>query len=282
MKLVSFRWRDRDSYGVVADGGVIDLGPRLGARYPDLKSVLAAGALDEVTDATKGQTADVALDDIAFLPVIPNPSKILCVGLNYRAHREEAGRKETDHPAIFIRFADSQLGHQQPVVRPRVSDRLDFEGELAVIIGKSGRAIEPEDALGHIAGYSCYLDASVRDWQRHTGQWTPGKNFPATGGFGPWMVTADEIPDPSRLTLTTRLNGEVMQQAGTDLLIFPLPVIIHYISSFTALSPGDVIATGTPGGVGSRRDPPVYMKPGDRIEVEITGIGTLAHPIAGE
>lgn len=282
MKLVSFRWQGSDSYGAVLDGGAVDLGKRLGGRYPDLGSVLAADALGEAADAAEGEAADVSLDDITFLPVIPNPGKIVCVGLNYLTHRDEAGRGETGHPAIFTRFPETQLGHGQPVVRPRVSDKLDYEGELALIIGKPGRYIEEEGALSHIAGYACYLDASLRDWQRHTDQWTPGKNFPSTGGFGPWMVTADEIPDPTRLTLTTRLNGEVMQRSTTDLLIFTIPVLINYISSFTELRPGDVIATGTPGGVGSRRDPPLFMKAGDTVEVEITQIGTLAHTIADE
>ena len=282
MKLVSFRWQGSESYGAVLDGGVVDLGKRLGERYPDLGSVLAADALGEAADAAEGEAADVSLDEVTFLPVIPNPGKIVCVGLNYLTHRDEAGRGETGHPAIFTRFPETQVGHGQPVVRPRVSDKLDYEGELALIIGKPGRYIEEEGALSHIAGYACYLDASLRDWQRHTEQWTPGKNFPSTGGFGPWMVTADEIPDPTRLTLTTRLNGEVMQRSTTDLLIFTIPVLINYISSFTELRPGDVIATGTPGGVGSRRDPPVFMKAGDTVEVEITQIGTLAHSIADE
>ncbi len=282
MKLVSFRWQDSDRYGAVRGGGVVDLGKRLGDRYPDLGSVLAADALGEAADAAEGEAADVNLDEVTFLPVIPNPGKIVCVGLNYLTHRDEAGRGEAGHPAIFTRFPETQVGHRQPVVRPRVSDKLDYEGELALIIGKPGRYIEEEGALSHIAGYACYLDASLRDWQRHTDQWTPGKNFPSTGGFGPWMVTADEIPDPTRLTLTTRLNGEVMQRSTTDLLIFTIPVLINYISSFTELRPGDVIATGTPGGVGSRRDPPVFMKAGDTVEVEITQIGTLTHTIADE
>ena len=183
---------------------------------------------------------------------------------------------------LFIRLTDTLLGHRQPVLKPTVSDHLDFEGELALVIGKGGRAISEADALSHVAGYTCFNDVSVRDWQRHTGQITPGKNFPASGPLGPWLVTADEIPDPARLTLTTRLNGEVVQNAPTDDLIFTVPVIIAYVSAFTPLAPGDVISTGTPGGVGFRRDPPLWMKDGDTIEVDISGIGTLSNPVVNE
>ncbi len=170
----------------------------------------------------------------------------------------------------------------QPIIRPRASENLDFEGELAVIVGKGGRHISKEAALQHVAGYSIYNDASVRDWQRHTTQYTPGKNFPSTGGFGPWMVTADEIPDSTKLHLTTRLNGEVVQDSGLDDLRFSIPEIISYISIFTELVPGDVIITGTPKGVGAARKPPLWMKPGDSVEVEISSIGTLRNPIVPE
>ena len=280
MKLASYRLQNKDSYGAVVDGGVIDLAKRL--KYPDLHSVIAAGALAEAAAAAKGAKPDATLEQISFLPVLPNPGKIICVGLNYKAHREETGRKETDNPALFVRFPDSQTAHLQPLVKPKASDMLDYEGELAVIIGKSGRHVPEDKALGIIAGYSCYNDGSVRDWQNHTIQWTAGKNFPKTGSFGPWMVTTDEIPDPTKLTLTTRLNGNVMQNSGTDLLIWSIPTLIKYITTFTELRPGDVISTGTPGGVGMKRTPPVWMKAGDTVEIEITGIGILKNQIVAE
>jgi 2-keto-4-pentenoate hydratase/2-oxohepta-3-ene-1,7-dioic acid hydratase in catechol pathway len=280
MKLASFRLQNKDTYGAVVDGGVIDLGKKL--KYPDLRSLIEAGALAEAADAVKGAKADAKLTDITFLPVLPNPGKIICVGLNYKTHREETGRAETENPALFVRFADSQTAHLQPLVKPKASDKLDYEGELAVIIGKAGRHVPAEKALDIIAGYSCYNDGSVRDWQNHTIQWTAGKNFPKTGSFGPWMVTKDEIPDPTKLTLTTRLNGNVMQHTTTDLLIWPIDVLIKYITTFTELRPGDVISTGTPGGVGFKRNPQVFMKAGDTVEVEISSIGILENPITAE
>ncbi len=281
MKLASFRLQNKDTYGAVVDGGgVIDLGKRL--KYPDLRALLAAGALGEAAAAVKGAKEDAKIVDITFLPVLPNPGKIICVGLNYKTHREETGRSETENPALFIRFADSQTSHLQPLIKPKASDKLDYEGELAVIIGKPGRHVPADKALGIVAGYSCYNDGSVRDWQNHTMQWTAGKNFPKTGSFGPWMVTTDEIPDPAKLTLTTRLNGNVMQHTTTDMLIWPIDVLIKYITTFTELRPGDVISTGTPGGVGFKRNPPVFMKAGDTVEVEISSIGILENPIVAE
>lgn len=279
MKLLTYRWQGKDSYGVVAGDGIVDIGARLGTKYRDIKAVLAAGALDEVRRAADGQKADATPDKITFLPVIPNPDKLLMVGLNYKAHREEAGRPETEKPTIFARYADSQTGHGQPIVRPKESDKLDYEGELAVIIGTAGRRISKAQALSHVAGYSCYNDGSVRDFQRHTSQWHPGKNFVATGPFGPWMVTTDEIPDPQALTLETRLNGEVMQHTTTDLMIFSVVDLIVYCSSFCNLVPGDVIVSGTPGGVGYARKPPVFMKPGDTVEIDISKIGVLRNGI---
>jgi 2-keto-4-pentenoate hydratase/2-oxohepta-3-ene-1,7-dioic acid hydratase in catechol pathway len=251
-------------------------------RYGSVKALLAGGGVAEL--ARLGATAkpDHRLDAVALLPVVPDPDKILCIGINYATHVRETGRETPKYPMIFVRFANSQVGHGQPMVKPRASDRYDFEGELAVIIGRRARHVPKERALEYVAGYACYNDGSLRDWQRHSAQFTPGKNFLASGALGPWMVTADEIPDPSRLTLTTRLNGEVMQHAPVSDLIFTVPDLIAYISTFTELVPGDLIATGTPGGVGNYREPPVFMKPGDRIEVEISGIGVLANPIVAE
>lgn len=282
MKLSSFSIGDRASYGIVTQQGVIDAGRRLGARFATLRAALAGGALPELATLARAGEIDHKLAEITYLPVIPDPEKILCVGINYASHVKETGREMPTKPMIFTRFANTQVGHNQPMLKPKVSERYDFEGELAVIIGTRGRYIAEADALKHVAGYACYNDGSIRDWQRHTTQFTPGKNFPGTGGFGPWMVTADEIPDPSKLKLATRLNGVVMQEAPTDDLIFTIPNLIAYCSSFTYLEPGDVIITGTPGGVGNFREPPVFMKAGDKIEVEISGIGTLSNPIANE
>jgi 2-keto-4-pentenoate hydratase/2-oxohepta-3-ene-1,7-dioic acid hydratase in catechol pathway len=212
--------------------------------------------------------------------VIPNPDKIICVGLNYQEHVVETGRDNTEQPAIFLRLPESQVGHRQPILRPRESKNLDYEAEIAVIIGTAGRRISQKDAWSHVAGYSCYNDGSVRDWQRHTIQWTAGKNFVQTGGFGPWMVTADEIPPGTTMTLSCRLNGERMQHASTEQMIFKIPKIIEYVSTWITLVPGDVLVTGTPGGVGARRTPPVWMKPGDKVEIEIDKVGILENSIA--
>lgn len=282
MRLVTFAYQGRESYGVVMSGGIVDVGRYLGYRPPDLRSAIADDLLPEIAGIARQAQRDYALADVKFLPVIPNPRKILCVGLNYETHRLETGRAESSYPAIFTRFADTQVGHEGLILRPSVSEQLDYEGELAVIIGKSGRAVDEDRALDYVAGYACYNDASIRDWQRHTHQFTPGKNFPSTGGFGPWMVTPDELGDVTALSLTTRLNGQEMQRSTTDLLIFPIPRLIDYISAFTPLSPGDVICTGTPGGVGYKREPPVFMKPGDVVEVEISGIGILRNRVADE
>jgi len=283
VKIATYLTQGDLSYGVVSGDGVVDLKRRMGAsRFPTLKSVLAAGALDEARRAAEGQRPDHAVAAVALRPPVTDPDKIFCVGLNYHAHREETGRKPTDHPAIFARYALTQVGSGEALVKPRNSDAFDFEGELAVVIGRRGRHVPRARALEIVAGYACYFDGSVRDWQRHTSQWTPGKNFPATGGFGPWMVTADEIPDPSQLTLVTRLNGAEVQRSTTDLMIFDVPAVIEYLTGFTELVPGDVIATGTPGGVGFTREPPLFMKPGDVTEVEISLIGLLRHPVAAE
>ena len=282
MKLVTFEAGGKVSWGVVAGDGVVDLGARLGGKYADLRAVIAADAQAEIAAAAKDTKAELKLANVTLLPPIGNPDKILCVGVNYDEHRVETGRQKSDFPVIFTRFADTQIGHGQPLVKPRGSDRFDYEGELALVIGRPGRHIPEATALAHVAGYACYNDGSVRDWQRHTHQFTPGKNFPGTGGFGPWLVTADEVPDPFKLTLTTRLNGEVVQNATTDMMIFNIPQLIAYISGFTYLRAGDVIVTGTPGGVGDRRTPPLYMKPGDNVEVEISGVGLLRNGISAE
>jgi 2-keto-4-pentenoate hydratase/2-oxohepta-3-ene-1,7-dioic acid hydratase in catechol pathway len=279
MRCASFRIDGRPSYGVVrSDGTSVEAPAAFRARFADLKAVIAGGAL-EALDAACADGAAVDGARLAALPVIPNPGKIFCVGLNYKTHVAETKRADSEYPAIFVRFADSLAAHGDTLSRPAFSERFDFEGELALVVGRGGRHIRQADAFEALAGYACFNDVSVRDWQRHTHQWTPGKNFPGTGPLGPWLVTRDDVPDIDRLTLTTRLNGEVMQQASVADLIFTVPVIVEYLSRFTPLNPGDVIATGTPGGVGDRREPPLYMKDGDVVEVEITGLGVLSNPV---
>ena len=278
MRLASFRTAQGASYGAVTNQGIVDLGRRLGNRYSDLRALLEKNGIEEARKAA-GSPADYKESEVSWLPLIPNPGKIVCVGLNYEEHRQETGRDKTEQPALFLRLAESQVGHKQPILRPRESKNLDYEAEIALVIGRAGRRICQKDSWNHIAGYSCYNDGSVRDWQRHTIQWTAGKNFASTGGFGPWMVTADEIPAGALLTLSCRLNGERMQHATTEQMIFKIPKLIEYISSFTTLAPGDVIVTGTPGGVGARRNPPVWMKPGDTVEVEIDKVGVLVNTI---
>ena len=282
MKLISFRHQRRDSYGVVTSDGIVDVGRKLGGSHATLGAVLRAGALDAVRDAATGESADVSFDDIEYLPPITNPGKIICIGLNYKTHIEETGRPAPEYPILFPRYADSHVGNGQPMVRPKVSEKYDFEGELAFVIGKAGRHVAAADALDYVAGYSCYNDGSIRDYQRHTSQFMPGKTFWHSGAFGPWLVTADEQPDPGAMTLVTRLNGEEMQRAGTDDLLFGVPALIEYMSAIAPLQPGDVISTGTTGGVGFARKPPVWMKAGDTIEIEISGIGSLVNPIIDE
>ncbi len=275
MKLASFIKDGKPTYGGVLNDRLVDLGPKFGSRLPDLRSLIEGGGVAGLAPFIATGKDWMPMQVAEFLPVIPNPGKIFCIGVNYADHQKEMGRGKTEHPTIFLRFADTLVGHGQPAWIPRVSTSVDYECELAVIIGKGGRYIEAARALDHVAGYTCFNDISVRDWQRHTTQFTPGKNFPRTGALGPWMVTRDEIPDPHALDIKTRLNGEVLQNANTNQLIFRIPELIAYLSSFTALSPGDLIATGTPAGVGFARTPPRFMKEGDVVEVEIEGIGVL-------
>lgn len=282
MKIASFVYQNRSTYGIVKGDHVIDLESLKSHLGADLKEAIARNRLSELgADALK-DLPRLALSEITFLPVIANPGKVLCIGINYATHVRETGRDMPTYPMIFTRFADSQTAHLQPIVRPTVSHKLDFEGELAVVIGKTARHVKPEDALDYVAGYACYNDGSVRDWQKHAIQFVPGKNFPATGGFGPWMVTSDEIVDPQDLELTTRLNGEVMQHTRTSDMIFDVRKLIEYCTAFTELAPGDVIVSGTTGGVGAFREPPVWMKPGDIVEIEIERIGILRNSIVDE
>jgi 2-keto-4-pentenoate hydratase/2-oxohepta-3-ene-1,7-dioic acid hydratase in catechol pathway len=278
MKLLSFVADGKEFFGAISGNDIVTLNDRVG--HSSLRAALAAGAMEAMRTAAAAAKPDRKLAGIKLLPVIPNPQKILCAGLNYRAHAAETGRELPKQPSMFIRFADTLVGHDGEMIRPRVSDNFDYEGELAVVVGRGGRALKAERALDHVAGYTIFVDGSVRDYQKFSV--TSGKNFPGTGPLGPWIVTTDEIRDPSTLTLTTRLNGQQVQHAPTSQLIYSIPQIVAFCSDFTALAAGDVIATGTPEGVGHSRNPPLWMKPGDTLEVEITGIGTLRTRIAEE
>ena len=279
MKLATYSHQGRTGYGAVFGDGLVDLSRRLGGRFPDVRSLFAGNGIEEARKAAEGQKPDLRLADVALLPPIPNPGKLFCIGLNYEAHRQETKRDKTEAPAVFVRFPESVVGHGQPMLRPRESQKYDYEGEIALVIGRTGRRIAEKDAWDYIGGYSCFNDGSVRDWQNATTQWTAGKNFRASGAFGPWIVTADEIAPGTEITLRTRLNGQEMQSTNTGLLIHSIPRIVAHLSTWAQLEPGDVIASGTPGGVGSRREPPVWMKAGDVVEVEVGGVGVLRNPI---
>ncbi len=259
MKLASFVAGGKAVFGLVTGDSVIVMTGRLACGATTLREALAANALDEIRAAAKTAKPDHKLAHVKFLPVIPDPQKILCAGINYRAHAAEVGRELPKQPSMFVRFTDTLVGHDGEMIRPKLSDNFDFEGEFTAVIGKGGRDIPIERALDHVAGYTCFVDGSVRDYQKFSV--TSGKNWPGTGPLGPWLVTTDEIPDPAKLTLTTRLNGQQVQRSGTDQMIYSMPQIISFCSQFTPLHPGDVIATGTPEGVGHGRKPPLWMKP---------------------
>jgi 2-keto-4-pentenoate hydratase/2-oxohepta-3-ene-1,7-dioic acid hydratase in catechol pathway len=279
MKIASYRHGNAATYGVVADGGLIDIGRRLGTRLPTLDAALAAGALDQVREAARGAAADHRTEAVEFLPVL-RPEKMVCIGLNYVKHVEEMGRKMPAVPSLFLKLPSALAGHGQDIVKPAISDDFDYEGELAVVIGKACHRVAEAAARGVVAGYTILNDGSIRDWQKDNV--SAGKNFPRTSGFGPWLVTADEIPDPGDLTVETRLNGRVVQRDSTAGFIFSVPRLIAFVSTFTPLAPGDVISTGTPAGVAAGRTPPTWMRPGDVVEVEISGIGTLRNRVAAE
>jgi 2-keto-4-pentenoate hydratase/2-oxohepta-3-ene-1,7-dioic acid hydratase in catechol pathway len=280
MKLASYIADGQEVYGVVTADGVITMNQRFGGHAASLREAITGGLLPQIKEAAAHGRADHKISDIKFLPVIPNPEKIMCVGINYKSHAAEHGTEVPKAPNIFLRFVNTLVPHEGEMIRPKVSTSFDFEGELALVIGKAGRHIKQADALSYIAGYTCFCDATVRDFTKYS--LAASKNFIGSGPLGPWMVTADEIPDPTKLTLTTRLNGQEMQKSGTDMLIHDIPRIIEFCSMFTPLTPGDIIATGTPDGIGAKRTPPVWMKAGDVLEVEISGIGTLRNQIADE
>ena len=285
MKLMSYQHAGRETWGVVVGDGVADLATRTG--HASLADFIASPDFERRDALVAGLSADATLADVTFLPVIPRPEKIVCAVRNYMDHHQEvlaAGmqRELSEQPPIFLRVWRSQTPHNGPIVRPHVSESLDWEGELAVIIGEGGRDISEADAWKHVAGYSCYNDASIREWQFHAKQIASGKNFESTGGFGPWMVTADEIEPGRELKLEVRLNGETVQSSHTGHMIFSIPKLIHYASTIFTLTPGDVIATGTPAGVGWSKKPPRFMKPGDIVEVEIEAIGLLRNPVVAQ
>ncbi|MBO6731068.1 MAG: fumarylacetoacetate hydrolase family protein [Maricaulis sp.] len=288
MKFVSFEKGGIASYGLVKGDRVVDLGARLGNDYPDLKSLIAAENWRAIVDGVPADDG-IALEDVTLLSVIPNPGKILCVALNYHDHVAEAnahlpgGREVPKYPMMFARMAETVVGHNVNLVRPKVSVDFDYEAEMVAVIGKNvPRYTKPEDALAYVFGYAAMNEGSIRDYQFHTRQLTPGKNFYQTGATGPWLVTTDEIPDPQQLDVEFRLNGEILQKANTSDMIFSVSKLISYISEWLPLKPGDMIATGTMGGVGFTRKPPIFMKPGDRAEVSISKIGILSNGIVDE
>ena len=281
MKLTSFIWNGIRGYGAVTDDGICDLTSAING-VSDLKGLLETGGLSRAADVANGRPADFPIEEIEFLPLIPNARKIICVAVNYLAHAREADRTIGEHPVLFHRHTQTQVGHQQPLLVPKASHQLDFEGEIAVILGKGGAHIKPEDAMDHVAGYSCYNEGSVRDWQFHVHQYSMGKNFNATGGFGPWLVTTDDIPDPDALTVTTRLNGEQMQFGEFNDVAFNIPTLISYVSRALPWCAGDVIVTGTPGGVGFKRTPPIFLTEGDSVEVDVNLVGTLVNSVQNE
>lgn len=279
MRFISYSQEGINSWGALEGDKIFDLSNVASS----LMSAIASSSLPQSFDDIEKDEFNLAPGDVTLLPPIPEPRRIICVGQNYAAHRNEMNGAKTSNPLIFTRFPSSIVGHNDILIKPPESEQFDFEGELAVIIGSSGRRIAPENALSHIAGYSCFMDGSIRDYQIHTTQYIPGKNFDRSGSFGPSILSADEIPNPnSGLSLQTRLNGELVQQTTTDLMIFDIPTVIAYLSTFTTLEPGDVIASGTPGGVGYKREPQLFMKPGDKIEVEIENIATLTNFIIAE
>ncbi|MGR6429700.1 fumarylacetoacetate hydrolase family protein [Rhizobium sp. PAMB 3174] len=280
MRVASFILPDGTaSYGVIEGDTIRDAGATLRGKHPDLKALIGANDLQALTSADGER---LAIGSVKLVPTIPNPDKIICIGLNYLGHIKETDRDKPEYPSIFTRYPSTLVGHDQPMIRPKASGMFDYEGELAVVIGKAGRAIEKDKAFDHVAGYTCFNDGSIRDYQRHTTQFWGGKNFDRSGSMGPWIVTADELGDVDKQTLVTRLNGEVMQQTSVGDLAFKVPDLLAYLSTITELLPGDIIATGTPSGVGFFRDPKVFMKAGDQVEVEISGIGTLRNVIADE
>ena len=282
MKFLSFVFKGESKFGVYNGKNITDLTGKI-KKAQTLKDLISDKK--NINDAKKyalNNPGNISLNQIEYLPVIPDPGKIICIGLNYREHVKETGRSTKQNPVIFLRYPESQTSHNQPIQKPKVSNYLDYECELAVIMGNSGKNIKPENALTYIIGYSCYNDCTLRDWQQHTDQFGLGKNFEKTGSFGPHMILSEDIPDYTNLSIQTRLNGKVMQSAKLKQLIFDIPTLISYVSKAIPWKAGDVLVTGTPGGVGFKRKPPIYMRDGDKVEVEISEIGVLSNIIKDE
>ncbi|AKL14437.1 TPA: fumarylacetoacetate hydrolase family protein [Kluyvera intermedia] len=275
MKIVNFKVNDKHKFGIIQGNGIIDVSAIYGNKYPTLKTFLEKEDIKGLRKIS-ASGVDYLLDEIEFLPVIDNPTKIICVGMNYSEKRAEFNELNPE-PTLFVRFADSQTGHRSFVNKPIESREFDYEGELAVIIGKTCSHVNEAKALDYVAGYSCYMDGSARDWQ-HT-WYTAGKNWPRSGAFGPWLTCKDEITDPHNLSIRTFLNSNEVQNDNTRNMVHKIPYLISYISTFTKLNAGDVIITGSPGGVGKKRNPPLFLKDGDFIEVEIEGVGRLSNHI---
>lgn len=281
MKIASVYLRGKLTFGAIVDSGFIDLGnERLGPGCYDLVDYLMQNMRDRAAEYIRDARPECSADELSFAPLVPNQSaRIFAVGWAYRDHMAETAKDAPEHPAFFSKLPQSLVGHQGKIIKPSVSDAFDYEGEIAVVIGTTGRNIEEKDAMSHIAGYTIMMDGSVRDWQKHS--LTAGKNFDASSSLGPWLVTPDEIPDPeSELSLTTLLNGQVVQEAPYSDNVWKLDYLIAYLSTFTELQPGDVISTGTPGGVGAKRNPPLFMKSGDVIQVDVRRIGSLRNEVA--
>ena len=282
MNFISFLNNNEESFGIVFNNKVTDLTGQIN-NIKSLKELIQFNCLEEGRSYAKNNPGDIDINSIKLLPVIPNPSKIICVGLNYHEHVKETEKTIADNPVTFQRFNDSQVAHMENMIIPKASDNLDFEGEMALIMKDSESHLSEDDALKYIAGYSCYNDGSVRDWQRHTkSTFGMGKNFKKTGSFGPHMVLAQDIDDYKQLTIKTYLNGEVMQSASLSQLIFDLPLLISYVSKALPWRAGDVLVTGTPGGVGFKRNPPIYLKEGDKVDITISEIGTLSNTLQNE
>lgn len=281
MKLISYRRAGKEGYGVVGDGGIVDLHPRIGGEFPTLQSAIAGLALSRIEDVA-GAEPDFALDEVELMFPVTAPGKILCIGRNYRGYHEVLQDGGPRWPSVFPRFASSFAAHGEPILKPLVSDQLDFEGELCVIIGKAGRHIPEERAMDYIAGYTAMNEGSVRDWQSRGTQNCPGKNFYRAGAIGPWMVTADEMGDIGDLAIRTRVDGELRQDGSTAMMIFKVPFLIAHISRFTWLEPGDMIATGSPGGSAVSEETPRWLRAGQEVEIEVERIGVLKNPVAAE
>ncbi len=285
MKIASFEKDGKSSYGVVTDDGIIDMGTRLGGEFPALIDVLQADAMAKVSAAAEGQTADFNLADVSLQSPVPFPEKIICIGVNYGNRNEEYkdGSDAPKNPSVFLRTPGSFVGHNQDILRPPESDQLDYEGEIVLVIGKAGRRIPEANFADHIAGLSIMNEGTIRDWVRHAKfNVTQGKNFGSSGSIGPWMVTADEFDNYDNLAVQTRVNGEVRQDDVIDNMIFKFPFLLNYLSTFMELKPGDLIATGTPVGAGARFDPPIWLKPGDVLEIEVPTVGILRNTFADE